>query len=460
MIELIVACDKNFGIGKDNRMIWNIKEELDIFKQKTLNNIVIFGKNTVFNIPPLIDRKIICISNTLPNLSLITTINNNIYIYNNLEDAISYYKVKNPNKKIFIAGGEQLYSTILNNPKYYNQLTIHISIINNIFDCDKFIKFPVFTDWVIIQEKKYDEFTHYILQYCKSERKYLDLLQNVLINGEKRLTRNSYTRSLFNKQLEFDLEKEGFPLLTSKKMFFRGIVEELLFFLRGDTDSKILEDKNVNIWKENTNKNFLEKQGLNDYKEGLLGPMYGYQWRFFNSKYDPNTGKNTTKGVDQLKNIIDLIKNDPKSRRIIMTTYNPEQAPEGVLYPCHSLCIQFYVYQEKYLDMNCYNRSSDLFLGLPFNIASSALFLSIIAKCTDLIPRKLYLTLGDVHIYKSHKSSVKEQLSTDRTPLYQYPTLNILKNISTITDIEKLQYEDFELLNYKSYSPIKAEMIA
>ena len=273
-------------------------------------------------------------------------------------------------------------------------------------------------------------------------------------NGIEKKGRNGITKSLFGKTIKFNLQ-DNFPLLTTKKMFFRGVVEELLFFIRGDTDSKKLEDKRIRIWNGNTNREFLDKLGKTDRKEGVMGPMYGYQWRNFNAPYDEKNAKCSQKGLDQLKEVIHQIKNDPHSRRILLTDFNPLQAKDGVLYPCHSIIIQFYVI-DGYLDMFCYNRSSDLFHGLPFNIASSSLFLSLIAMITNLKPRNFILSIGDAHIYESHYDSVYEQLS--RFP-YKLPKLSI-KNVSSLEEIENMTYSDFKIEDYEYHLSIKAKLVA
>ena len=241
-------------------------------------------------------------------------------------------------------------------------------------------------------------------------------------------------------------------------MFLRGIIEEFLFFLRGDTDSTYLSNKKVKIWEGNTSKEFIEKCGLK-YAEGVMGPMYGYQWRKFNAPYKiDDEGKpvdNDEKGVDQLQQVIELIKNDPHSRRILMTTYNPEQAMEGVLFPCHSITIQFYV-DGKYLDMFCYNRSQDVFLGTPFNIASSSLLLLVVAKLTNKIARNFIMSMGDTHIYTSHIECVHTQIK--RLP-HKFPNITI-PEINSIDDINNIKAADFILTNYNSNTAIKAKMIA
>jgi thymidylate synthase len=297
----------------------------------------------------------------------------------------------------------------------------------------------------------------------QEEIAYLDILRDLITKGNERQTRNSITKSLFSRNLTFDL-KNSFPLLTTKKMFFRGIFEELMFFIRGNTNTKILEEKGVKIWKDNTTRTFLDNVGLNHYQEGDMGPMYGYQLRFFNANYKDCNDNYLNKGVDQLKYVIDTILKDPFSRRIIMTTFNPVQVNEGCLFPCHSLMIQFYIREENdiyYLSQQNYIRSNDIFLGNPYNIASFALMsyllchhLNYITKSNKYKPDMLYITLGDYHLYKDHYEAAQEQIN--RTP-YPFPQLNI-KNYHD--NIEDYEYEDIEMLNYMSHPAIKTKMIA
>jgi thymidylate synthase len=203
-------------------------------------------------------------------------------------------------------------------------------------------------------------------------------------------------------------------------------------------------------------------------REGLMGPMYGYQWRFFNATYDEQKGRGLdnqgldnqgldNQGLDQLSNVVNLIRKDPMSRRIVLTSFNPKQATEGVLYPCHSLMVQFYVNSNGNLDMFCYNRSQDLFLGTPFNIASSALLLVLIAKITNNKVGVLNMSLGDVHLYKSHYELA--QMQKERQP-YMFPLLKINKDVKELSDICEMTSEDFTLENYRSHPSIKGEMIA
>jgi thymidylate synthase len=328
------------------------------------------------------------------------------------------------------------------------------------------------------------------------EKQYLNLLKSILSNGEFRQTRNDFTWSDFGSQLDFDL-KNGFPLLTSKKVPLRIIFEELMFFIRGYTDNKILKEKNIHIWNENTTESFI-KSNLKTYEnsEKLLetddmGPMYGFQWRYFNQKYDrvsnPDTEEyyksksnfNADFKHDQLQKVINDIKTDPFSRRIIMTTFNPEQVSNGVLYPCHSIVIQFYAKTDLtnpnnlLLSIKMYQRSADLFLGLPFNIASTALLLYLVCDHLNQLnqlnkstkktsytykPSKVILTLGDTHIYQSHLNAVLTQL---QSKTYPFPKLNIKHEVNNpINSIESYEWSNIQLIDYNADRMIKAKMVA
>lgn len=275
----------------------------------------------------------------------------------------------------------------------------------------------------------------------KEEDNYLKLLKAILEKGSEKKDRTGIgTKSLFGTRLRFSLENNTIPLLTTKKVFYRGVIEELLFFIRGETNTKLLEEKGVNIWKGNTSREFLDKKGLIDYPEGEIGPMYGSKWRNFH-------------GVDQLKNALNLIKTDPDSRRIMVTAYDPSASKLSVLEPCHSF-YQLYVEDGK-LSCQYYQRSVDTFLGLPFNIASYAILTHLIAKATKLEANELIFIGGDTHIYNTHLDGVKEQIL--REP-YAFPKLFINKDIETVEDMENLKYEDFQLNSYKHHATINAPM--
>jgi thymidylate synthase len=314
--------------------------------------------------------------------------------------------------------------------------------------------------WSLIKHAIAFGFQHYTFEKISNpfDQAYLTLL-NELRYAPLRQTRNSMTRSLFCRHLSFDLEK-GFPLLTTKKMFWKGILEEFLFFIHGETDTRILEQKGVRIWSGNTSRSFLDNLGMYRRPEKQMGPMYGYQWRFFNAEYDETTGKPLGKGIDQLVEVIQTIRNDPHSRRHLLTDYNPSQAKQGVLYPCHSLMVQFYIDQDR-LSMFCYNRSSDVFLGLPFNIASSSLLLSLVAKLTGKTPHMLHLSLGDCHIYQEHEEAVEKQLNPWRLPWKPAQlTVQVDSEMDLKQTLDHLSAEHFVLQDYKSHGSIQAPMIS
>jgi thymidylate synthase len=253
--------------------------------------------------------------------------------------------------------------------------------------------------------------------------------------------------------MEFDL-RYGFPLLTTKEVWFKGIIEELLFFISGKTDTKILEAKGVNIWKDNTSREFLESRNLN-YREGDIGKSYPYQWRHCGAEYKGCDEDYTNLGVDQLQNVINSIKNDPYGRRHIISSWDVCNIDKMALPPCHCM-VQFFVGKEenlpKYLDCCMYQRSADMFLGVPFNIASYALLTIIIAHLTNLKPRYYHHVLGDAHIYLNHIDQVKEQIG--REP-YPFPTVTVNTHVESIDDFK---LTDFTLQNYRHHPKLNGKM--
>ena len=467
MINIILAVDKNYGIGKSNKLAWKILDDLKLFKEKTMNSVCIVGAKTFEDLPNLPDRIVIPISRYDER-------------YMDFDSALYKATIDYPDKEVYIIGGGRLYEYVLNRyrkEKKLDNIRIHISFLKNIYDCDTFFDKTCLKDFYIETKTSYDDFEYCEMIYKKyGEYQYINLIEDIIENGDERIGRNGKVMSSFCKYLKFDL-RDGFPLLTTKKMFIKGIIEELLFFIRGDTNSKILEEKRINIWKGNTNREFLDTNGFKDRDEGEMGPMYGFQWRHFNSigkiensksisyiykSYNTDNISYSTKeiesikfDVDQLKFVINEIKTNPTSRRILMTSFNPSQVEQGVLFPCHSVILQFYV-QNEFIDMFCYNRSNDNFHGTPFNIASTSLLLMIIAQITNLVPRFVNISQGDSHIYGEHIDAIKEQIS--RIP-YTFPKL-ILPKFELIEEVEKLTYSDFKLENYNSYPTIKREMIA
>lgn len=453
-LNLVFAITKDNVFGVDNRLPWiSCKEDLQQFNRLTTNiynqNYIIMGKNTWLSLPKKLENRInIVISKTL------TRDCGCDLVFESLQDFFDNITLAS-NKQFFIIGGKSLIEEAMT--KYKNIIdNIYISVIKkdiiegenkvilNKFDFQEYLQKVVKKEEVDFYHYRYPEHPEY---------QYIELLKDITVNGEKRLTRNGYTVSLFSKELSFDLTK-GFPLLTTKKMYWKGIVEELLFFIRGNTNSKLLEDKKVNIWKDNTSKEFIKKTGLL-YEEGDMGNMYGFQWRHFGADYiDCNTDY-SNKGIDQLEQLINEIKTNPTSRRLIITDFNPAQAHMGVLYPCHSIVLQFYVSVNN-LSVKMYQRSLDAFLGAPFNIASTSLLLCIIAKLTNMKPHMVHITIGDAHLYSEHIKEMQTQLK--RVP-YDLCTINI-PSFRTIKEVEDSQFEDYKLINYNCHQPIKVQMIA
>jgi len=423
----------------------------------TQKKLVVVGKNTFAKVMNLKDCEFLIISTTFISTQ------DNVKVLDNLHNLKNYLYNFYKDYNIYVLGGKNIYDYVIKN---FGNIDFIVSKINYNYMCDNILAnfnfiYEIYIDYLpsktfILKDTKNNidvNITFYskAFNFYKPEQSYLDLLEYVLNHGERRETRNAITYSTFGKNLEFNLET--FPLLTTKKMFLKGIFEELMFFIKGKTDTIELSEKGVKIWEPNTSREFLDKMGFIDRKVGDMGPMYGYQWRNFF-------------GFDQLKYCIDLLKTDPNSRRIIMTSYNPAQAFEGVLFPCHGICIMFYcvhISDNNYkLDIMMTQRSADLFLGVPFNISSYALLNYIICDHINnsdskykYTPGRLIMNLGDAHIYEEHKTQVIRQIM--RTPL-DFPKI-VIKS----TEDKKLEsycFENIEIIDYQSYNGILAKMIA
>jgi thymidylate synthase len=276
-------------------------------------------------------------------------------------------------------------------------------------------------------------------------RAYLDLLQRILDHGSARDDRTGTgTVSVFGHQMRFDLA-EGFPLLTTKKLHFSSILHELLWFLSGSTDNRDLQARGVRIWNEWATAEQTARFGRS---EGDLGPVYGHQWRNFGATRNPD-GTYANDGVDQISKLVETIRTNPTSRRLIVTGWNPKEADEVALPPCHTL-FQFYV-QDAKLSCQLYQRSGDVFLGVPFNIASYALLTALVARVTGLGAGELVHTLGDAHLYKNHLDQARLQLS--RAPR-KLPRLEIADK----RDLLAFTAEDVVLRDYDPHPHIKAEV--
>jgi dihydrofolate reductase/thymidylate synthase len=353
--NLVLATDIMGSLAKNNKLPWKLEKEMKFFSELTkfvpnplFTNSVIMGRKTFETLnKPLKDR----INIVITSKDFKDNNQEKLYFVKDLDSGL-FLAEKLGSFQTFIIGGLSIYHQALLHP---NLGEIYWNTINHDFQGDLKINLANFK----LQNYGYLTDNGLDIKFNKAtikhpEYQYLQLLNKILLQGEKRMTRNGYTLSLFSQEMTFDLSY-GFPLLTTKKMFWKGIVEELLFFLRGHTNSKLLEEKGVNIWKGNTSKEFIEKCGL-PYQEGDIGEMYGYNWRHFGAEYIDCHTDYTGKGFDQLKKVIEEIKSDPHSRRILMTDFNPATAHKGVLYPCHSIILQFYLSEGNKLNVKMYQR--------------------------------------------------------------------------------------------------------
>jgi len=289
---------------------------------------------------------------------------------------------------------------------------------------------------------------------------YLNLIRQIIKSGKKQVGRNGTTYTSIGETLRFSLEDNKIPLMTTKKLAWRVCLKELLWFMNGDTNNELLQEENVKIWNDNANREFLDSRGLYHLRENDLGPVYGHQWRFWNAPYSREYGcfaDYRGKGIDQLQNIIDDL-NESKitgetSRRMIMTAWNPEQIDEMALPPCHVLS-QFHITEGNQLSCTLYQRSADMGLGVPFNIASYSFLTHILAKHCDLEAKEFIHFIGNAHIYDDHIDSLEEQICNEP---YDPPNLIINEKKEKIEDYK---FEDFIIENYNYHKPIKMKMRA
>ncbi|AYV78211.1 MAG: thymidylate synthase [Edafosvirus sp.] len=369
-MELIVAVDKSWGMAKDGTIPWKFSNDMKYFMNVTKTvqdtnkqNIVIMGRKTWESLPekhrPLTGRINIVISTTMNNN------NANYYVVNSFENAVKMsldHYFTNKVEKIFVIGGSNVYEEALQSILLQK---VHVTYINQNYQCDlQFPKKLLFEKcWndmssqkdIIEKETELSFMIFESKKKFKGEDQYLDLLWKTYNEGHKRQTRNYICRSDFSGEMHFDLS-EGFPLITTKKVFLRGVFEELKFFMMGDTNSNNLSAKGVNIWTFNTTREFLDSCNLKDYAVGTLGPIYGFNWRFFGAPYTGPNADYTGKGVDQLSYVINLLKKDKYSRRILMTTLNPSTVKDCVLWPCHGIVVQFHCGPGGKLNCNMYQR--------------------------------------------------------------------------------------------------------
>lgn len=456
MIGIVAFCKKS-GIGHANRLMWNIREDRIFFKNITQNGIVVMGRKTFESIGMPLPNRLNVVLTSTPNAYESTS--KVLFVsYQGVWDLLNKHAFDYANT--FVIGGEEIYKL------FYKDLSaLYVTYIDKEFDqADAF--FPEITsDFQIVASTdamRCDEENcdYTFIKYarlktpvcCDSE--YFGLVNRVLSSGTRRTNRTGIdTISCFGQHISFDISN-SVPLLTTKRMAWKSCVEELLWFMRGDTNAKVLDAKKVKIWNDNSSRSFLDDVGLSHLEEGDCGANYSFQWRYFGQEYkDCNTEYTKNTPTDQISNIIRLLRTDKQSRRIFLSAWNPCDLQKTVLPPCH-VSAQFYVDDDDGLSCHMYQRSCDVFLGLPFNIFSYTVLTYILATKCDLVPRRLHISLGDTHIYTNHLQQVKEQLS--RSALCN-PKLFLSREVRT-KEIEELTIQDFELVGYHSHGSIKAEM--
>ena len=481
-VNMIAAFCTNRGIGNNNKIPWKLKADLQRFKELTIGtnkskmNVVIMGRKTYESLPqsvrPLSSRINIVLTSRDKDLNeenwTFAKYNNLVYIknYTNL-----YYWVignKEHINDIFVIGGAQIYNDFLYNElcnTYFTAKTLYLTKINEKYECDaKFPRIPPnytlnnctdidseFNDKTDKTIKFYYMEYQLINNYQHDELNYLNTLRDVISNAKERHDRTGEgTISHFGCHARYNLSK-SFPLLTTKRVYWKGIVEELLWFLKGDTNAQHLIDKNVHIWDLNTTREFLDSAGLTHLKERDGGPIYGFNFRHFGANYVDCDTNYEGQGVDQVKEVLRMIKEEPHSRRIIINLWNPSDLNKVCLPACHTL-YQFYVDGDN-LSCSLYQRSGDLGLGVPFNIASASLMTHIFAHLSGKKAYELVHTIGDAHIYKNHIAAIEEQLTRTPTP---FPILRIKDRDQK--EVEDYVYDDFVIMGYEPLPTIKMDM--
>lgn len=513
MVTIIVAVGnyvngKGYPIGRGGTTPWHNKKDLKWFKDTTTGNVVIMGRKTFEAIGhPLPNRTNIVVTSR----EGLAAENRNVTFLNSLEEAINF--AKSFDKEIFIIGGASIYEYALKND-LVDRVLIDM-LAEDVRDADAF--FPS-----VITDNEWEEFGHaeeidpgkaYVAEYVKVHGKdnhvddqYLALINNIIENGTEKDTRAGKTRSIFGVQMRFNL-KEGLPMLTTKKMFAKGVIHELLWFLKGDTNIKYLVDNGVHIWDDDAYRyyltlvdkhneatqtepehdwfkrsaipplskaEFLEnvKAGAKmwivvdkkayimsfqpntfeyEYHFGDLGPVYGHQWRHWGAHF--YSIRQYGGGIDQVQNVINTLRNNPDDRRIMLSAWNISDMANMALPPCH-YCCQFYVkkLENGKRELSCLwnQRSVDVGCGLPFNIMSYAVLTQIIAQCCDMEVGELIFNGGDVHVYENHIGPLTEQLQ--RNPhMYALPKLVLNPEKKEIDDFT---YEDIKIVGYESYPKI------
>jgi dihydrofolate reductase / thymidylate synthase len=465
---IVAATAGKLGIGMNGTLPWKLPGDMKFFRKTTSTvenanhyNAVVMGRKTWESIPkkfrPLSGRVNVVLTKD-DEAREKYDIPSEVLVAKSLEKGLSEVNAirnKTPIETVFVIGGGKVYEEAMN--KGLCEQIYLTRIHNDEIECDTFFpevseeRFHLVSNGPMKTENgikyeflKYQEKEHEELQY-------LNLIKDILANGNHRMDRTGTgTISKFGVTQRYSLRNNTMPLLTTKRTFWRGVAEELLWFVSGSTNAKLLQDKNIHIWDGNGSREFLDSRGLTENEEMDLGPVYGFQWRHFGAEYKTMHDDYKGQGVDQIATLVKTIKTNPTDRRMIVSAWNPAAFHLMALPPCHMFA-QFYVANGE-LSCQMYQRSADMGLGVPFNIASYALLTHMVAHVTGLKAGEFVHVIGDAHVYKNHVEPLKPQL--DRVPR-PFPKLRFKR---TITDIDDFKYEDFELIGYKPHKSIKMKM--
>jgi len=508
MFDCIVAATESGGIGLDGTMPWRFPKDMAFFKKVTSEcaeegkqNAVVMGRKTWESIPPkfrpLPGRTNVVLSRNA-NLREEAGLPDDVVLAASLEESLALLAkqqgVGGTVADVFVIGGGTIYAEALRSAQCRK---LFMTLIHKDFPCDTFLP-----DLAALGYAKSTALEAHVqkgacLEMAVFERsggaadgtaaagggaaasapiavaavaatppravaapaaarhpeyQYLDLIRDILATGERRGDRTGTgTISKFGATMRFDISGDEFPLLTTKRVFWRGVAEELLWFISGDTNANTLKDKGIHIWDGNGSREYLDRIGLTERAEMDLGPVYGFQWRHFGADYVDMHADYAGQGVDQLAKLIDTIKTNPTDRRIILSAWNPAAMPLMALPPCHMFC-QFYVSADGALSCQMYQRSADMGLGVPFNIASYALLTRLVAQACGLRAGEFVHVIGDAHVYSNHVDALKEQLQREPRP---FPKLKINP---AKTDIDSFVYADFTVEDYKPHKKIEMKM--
>jgi thymidylate synthase len=450
--------DDKSGIGRNNTIPWSDtqwgREDMLYFKNLTIHNAVIMGWNTYKSIGRLLPDRLNIIVTFNHTAEAPPTQEGICAVFQDPDSAIQYGRKweLQTSKRCYVIGGEQIYRFYLSR---YNPIQQFVTIIPGDYGCDTF--YP--KGQVHISPYSKVQYLTITSPCIEQEDRYLNLFRQVMTSGHRKEDRTGTgTLSLFSpSDLRFSLEGHTLPVLTTKTVAIKsGVVPELLWFISGSTDTRILEAKGCNIWKGNTTRAFLDKRGL-PYAEKDMGPGYGFQWRHSGAVYHGMEADYTGKGVDQLQSIIHLLRTDPDSRRMLMCSWVAPYLEQMALPPCHIL-YQVYTHigqdGKRRLSAKMYQRSADSFLGVPFNITSYGILTHMLAELTGCIAHELILTFGDYHIYNNHLDQIREQL---KRPVRAFPKLFFKRELNG-TNISDVTDKDFEIVGYSPHGHIPAPM--